>query len=79
MQTESMMHIMVSDGGGITFLVTFLMVSENLFLLCLEKLDTFEMIVLRRQEELVGPSQHNTIRNTCSQDSPAIFMTKEQD
>ncbi len=50
--------------GGVIFVVTFLMVSGNLFLLCLEKLATFKVIVLRRQEEFVGPSHYNIIRNT---------------
>ena len=39
---------------------------------------TFKVIVLRRQEELVGPPQHSIIRNTCSHDSPAIFRAIEQ-
>ena len=37
------------------------------------------MIALEHQEEVVSPSQHNTIRNACPQGSTAIFMTREQD
>ena len=41
--------------------------------LCLEKHDTFKVIVLRRQEELCGPSQHSIIRTILSHNSPMIF------
>ena len=39
---------------------------------------TFNVTVLRRQEELVGPSQHGTIRNTCSHELPAILGANKQ-
>ena len=35
---------------------------------------TFTVIILQRQEELVGPSQNSIIRNTGSHDSPEIFI-----
>ena len=39
---------------------------------------TFKVMVLRRQEELVGPPQHDTIRIVWSHDSSDIFRAFEQ-
>ena len=38
----------------------------------------FKVMVLRRQEELVGPPRHSIIAITCPHDSPVIFITIEQ-
>ena len=38
----------------------------------------FKVMILRRQEELVGPPRHSTIRIACSHDLPVIFITIEQ-
>ena len=45
---------------------------------CLEVHATFKVMVLRRQDELVGPPRHSIIRNACSHDSPASFRAFEQ-
>ena len=44
----------------------------------LQMLATFKVMVLRRQEELVGRPQHRIIRVMCSHDSPDDFRAFEQ-
>ena len=39
---------------------------------------TFKVMVLQRQQELVGPPHYSIIRNTCSHDSLVIFVAFEQ-
>ena len=39
---------------------------------------TFKVMVLRRQEELVGPLQHGTIRIVCFPDFPDDSGAVEQ-
>ena len=77
MQTESMMHSMISDGGGVTSPPVQSRVC-TMSCLRLEKHATFKVIVLRRQEELVGPLQHTIIANACPHDSPGKIIAIEQ-
>ena len=71
--------------GGVTFLPcgNFLLPSlvQNLSIIpsfCLEMHAVFKVMLLGRQEELVGPPQHSTIRIVCSSDSPVSFRAFEQ-
>ena len=50
----------------------------SIFGALLETRATFEVMVLGRQDELVEPSKHATIRIICSHDSPDDFRAFEQ-
>ena len=76
---EGSSHLKVEDRtnlrmgeGGVIFqsrLCTFLRLQMG---------DTFKVMVLRRQEELVGPPRHSIIGITCPHDFSAIFGAIEQ-
>ena len=59
-------HFFEHGGGGV------------LSFIHLQVHDTFKLMPLRRQEELVGPPQHATIRVLSSHDSSGISRAFEQ-
>ena len=62
----------MGGGGGGHFLINFP------DFLHLEMHANFKVVVLRRQEELVGPWQHDTIRIVCFYDFPVVFRAFQQ-